>query len=272
MKHFSWIICSSAAILLTGCGTSSPQPSAAAEPPAETAAATAAADDVFLPDITFSEISGDWACKEGSCRLEIFDDGEYQFMHDSMGGIGTLERKEENGETRYAFKPDQEDSLAKGAYLIQDPQYPGSLTLIHGSGAVLLYPYRQLANPFIANWYDDVKDSLADPEEVNLSASQGAQKFVIYPEWDVKNFAVVSLSDMNMKENGEIEFRTEELYHKDLFEGRTNLLITAEIPETIPNLGIRFERDDADHTISCYSISVSGKDGTLVLTPFTQKN
>ena len=93
-------------------------------------------------------------------------------------------------------------------------------------------------------------------EEYVVDAS--AEQILLTPVAPLKNIKLLSV------EYTAEEFKTKEIRTIDTLDPAHPLCLTAYLESTIPNIAIQFEYKDQVQT---YTISLSGFDGSIVLTP-----
>ena len=87
------------------------------------------------------------------------------------------------------------------------------------------------------------------------------------PEQPVTDFAVLRLGFDGMNDDGTPRYVTEDLFWQESITPEQPAAVQMEFPgDGIPTNGIRFV--DAEGQPHFYSISLSGMDGSIVLSPF----
>ena len=128
---------------------------------------------------------------------------------------------------------------------------------------------RQAFEPAVqAHWAEDVLVGLSDYHEVSVSTAEPLARVLLSCEYAVKDFKVLGI-EASMSSS--LSFSTEELYALDELSPDRPLLLNMTFYGLLPYYGVSYV-DDSGETIS-YSINMSGKDGSVILTeflPYTQ--
>ena len=123
---------------------------------------------------------------------------------------------------------------------------------------------RQAFEPAIqAHWAEDVLVGLSDYHEVSVSTAEPLARVLLSCEYAVKDFKVLGI-EASMSSS--LSFFTEELYALDELSPDRPLLLNMTFYGLLPYYGVSYV-DDSGETIS-YSINMSGKDGSVILTEF----
>ena len=123
---------------------------------------------------------------------------------------------------------------------------------------------RQAFEPAIqARWAEDVLAGLSDYHEVSVSTAEPLARVLLSCEYAVKDFKVLGI-EASMSSS--LSFFTEELYALDELSPDRPLLLNMTFYGLLPYYGVSYV-DDSGETIS-YSINMSGKDGSVILTEF----
>ena len=123
---------------------------------------------------------------------------------------------------------------------------------------------RQAFEPAIqAHWAEDVLDGISDYHEVSVSTAEPLARVLLSCEYAVKDFKVLGI-EASMSSS--LSFSTEELYALDELSPDRPLLLNMTFYGLLPYYGVSYV-DDSGETIS-YSINMSGKDGSVILTEF----
>ena len=129
---------------------------------------------------------------------------------------------------------------------------------------------RQAFEPAVqAHWAEDVLAGLSDYHEVSVSTAEPLARVLLSCEYAVKDFKVLGIEASPMSNS--LSFSTEELYALDELSPDRPLLLNMTFYGLLPYYGVSYV-DDSGETIS-YSINMSGKDGSVILTeflPYTQ--
>ena len=123
---------------------------------------------------------------------------------------------------------------------------------------------RQAFEPAVqAHWAEDVLAGLSDYHEVSVSTAEPLARVLLSCEYAVKDFKVLGI-EASMSSS--LSFFTEELYALDELSPDRPLLLNMTFYGLLPYYGVSYV-DDSGETIS-YSINMSGKDGSVILTEF----
>ena len=123
---------------------------------------------------------------------------------------------------------------------------------------------RQAFEPAVqAHWAEDVLAGLSDYHEVSVSTAEPLARVLLSCEYAVKDFKVLGI-EASMSSS--LSFSTEELYALDELSPDRPLLLNMTFYGLLPYYGVSYV-DDSGETIS-YSINMSGKDGSVILTEF----
>ena len=123
---------------------------------------------------------------------------------------------------------------------------------------------RQAFEPAVqAHWAEDVLVGLSDYHEVSVSTAEPLARVLLSCEYAVKDFKVLGI-EASMSNS--LSFFTEELYALDELSPDRPLLLNMTFYGLLPYYGVSYV-DDSGETIS-YSINMSGKDGSVILTEF----
>lgn len=90
-------------------------------------------------------------------------------------------------------------------------------------------------------------------------------QIVIATDRQVTDFQFLALTPR--EEEGDLTWDTETLYSLDVFSPHTPLLVTTTFAGDLPGRGIAYT--DTDGSVRHYTLSLSGKDGSLLLEEFT---
>ena len=123
---------------------------------------------------------------------------------------------------------------------------------------------RQAFEPAVqACWAEDVLDGISDYHEVSVSTAEPLARVLLSCEYAVRDFKVLGI-EASMSSS--LSFFTEELYALDELTPERPLLLNMTFYGLLPYYGVSYV-DDSGETIS-YSINMSGKDGSVILTEF----
>lgn len=123
---------------------------------------------------------------------------------------------------------------------------------------------RQAFEPAVqACWAEDVLDGISDYHEVSVSTAEPLARVLLSCEYAVKDFKVLGI-EASMSSS--LSFFTEELYALDELSPDRPLLLNMTFYGLLPYYGVSYVNGSGE-TIS-YSINMSGKDGSVILTEF----
>lgn len=123
---------------------------------------------------------------------------------------------------------------------------------------------RQAFEPAVqAHWAEDVLAGLSDYHEVSVSTAEPLARVLLSCEYAVKDFKVLGI-EASMSSS--LSFFTEELYALDELSPDRPLLLNMTFYGLLPYYGVSYVNGSGE-TIS-YSINMSGKDGSVILTEF----
>ena len=123
---------------------------------------------------------------------------------------------------------------------------------------------RQAFEPAVqVHWAEDVLAGLSDYHEVSVSTAEPLARVLLSCEYAVKDFKVLGI-EASMSNS--LSFFTEELYALDELSPDRPLLLNMTFYGLLPYYGVSYVNGSGE-TIS-YSINMSGKDGSVILTEF----
>ena len=124
---------------------------------------------------------------------------------------------------------------------------------------------RQAFEPAVqVHWAEDVLDGISDYHEVSVSTAEPLARVLLSCEYAVKDFKVLGIEASPMSSS--LSFSTEELYALDELSPERPLLLNMTFYGLLPSYGVSYV-DDSGETLY-YSINMSGKDGSVILTEF----
>lgn len=91
-------------------------------------------------------------------------------------------------------------------------------------------------------------------------------RIVLSTNATVRDFKVLALTEADMDDDGEMHFKTEEIYKLDRLTADRPLLVSTTFYGEIPNNGISYV--DETGTTRCFAVDMSGEDGSLYLWEF----
>ena len=123
---------------------------------------------------------------------------------------------------------------------------------------------RQAFEPAVqAHWAENVLAGLSDYHEVSVSTAEPLARVLLSCEYAVRDFKVLGI-EASMSSS--LSFFTEELYALDELSPDRPLLLNMTFYGLLPYYGVSYVNGSGE-TIS-YSINMSGKDGSVILTEF----
>ena len=125
-------------------------------------------------------------------------------------------------------------------------------------------PYNHAVPDIQGEWEQDVKQ--LGPHDTFVASQSDPQVGVVFSvNSPVKNFKVLSLEFKDFA-NGKPVFQVKELFTKDVLRPERQLLVKYTFFGSIPNNG--FSYTDGNGKTRYYSVSQSGKDGSLIFIEF----
>lgn len=126
--------------------------------------------------------------------------------------------------------------------------------------------YRIKFPPVTAKWECDVQEDISQYKAFHSVQSSGLQKVVFYAQETVTDFKVLELSWTGVDENNKAIYSVNELYCLDELTPGEPFVVSMIDYEFIPRNG--FSYVDERGKLWRFSISQSGKDGTIILEQF----
>ena len=125
-------------------------------------------------------------------------------------------------------------------------------------------PYNNAVPDIEGQWESDVKQ--LGPHDTFVASQSDPQVGVVFSvNSPVKNFKVLALEFKDFA-NGKPVFQVKELFTKDVLRPERQLLVKYTFFGSIPNNG--FSYTDGNGKTRYYSVSQSGKDGSLLFSEF----
>ena len=126
-------------------------------------------------------------------------------------------------------------------------------------------PYNHAVPDIEGEWESDVKQ--LGPHDTFVASQSDPQVGVVFSvNSPVKNFKVLSLHFKDFDNNSKPIFLVKELFTKDVLRPERQLLVKYSFFGSIPNNG--FSYTDGNGKTRYYSVSQSGKDGSLLFIEF----
>lgn len=126
-----------------------------------------------------------------------------------------------------------------------------------------------LQKPVSVRWAKDMNIGKMTYNEYSTTESEYQVKVVFTTTREVKDFKILSLKYIDNEEDETFAFSTTELYTQPKLTPGNAFVLTLTIPEVLPEIGFSYI-DEQLGTVSSF-ISVSGMDGSLLLTDFKVK-
>ena len=216
------------------------------------------------PDNDFTGLFADWTDASGR-ELYITADGKFFFSEPDGYSDGHIRR---DGGTYGMY-------LAGGAKLHGDASLvvPDDRQLEYRSGG-RNYPL----DPFLFEdvypagerliwmaWKEDAPDYAIYDSQV-IDSDEYAAKMLLMTDFPVTDVKILALELEDVAQDGTLSFRSRELYSQPVLLRTRPLELTLVMEGSIPTRGVSYT-DPGGYTYR-YAISVSGMDGSLILSPF----
>lgn len=263
--------------------TDEPEESALPEEnPAETNQAEAApqeneppeieAGDVPPEETDYSALAGIWFGEGSTEVLTVFDNGSFLLQTDADHEYGYLKYSEEDGNLwesvpRYEMYQKNNERLYGNASLSLDEGHPGTISYTVGGGAVLF-------GSVVPNW--STKDGLVqarypsgpwiDCTIAEISVEEPMVEVLFTAAGEVSDFCILSLFLKDMDQDGKPVFLVKEEYRQETLPIGWPVMSVLTFYGDIPNCGICYT--DKNGETHYYALSMSGLDGSLVLSEF----
>ena len=104
-------------------------------------------------------------------------------------------------------------------------------------------------------------------DEYVLSEEESAAKVAFFAQKPLKNFRVLNLEFVDADEDGNVLFRAKSMYQQKELMPDCPLVVQGVFYGSIPNWGVSYEDETGE--VRTYSVSVSGMDGSIVLSPIS---
>ncbi|MBO7703297.1 MAG: hypothetical protein J6S26_02535 [Solobacterium sp.] len=217
----------------------------------------------------FSAVEGTWIGQGGQSRITVYDNGGFQYEQDETVKDGYLKTSEQDGTVVYLMYLENNEPFTGDGRLCFDENHPGQLVLIQGMGAVLFDREEEapaVTEAAVQAFLDDDTSKDASITVIDLSESESSQGILFKANEEVAEFRVLYLDVESISEDGEIGFVTSEAYHQDVLRPGEPLKVYVTFIGTLPNIGFCYDLPNGD--MKYFYLTISGKDGSLVQTPF----
>ena len=104
-------------------------------------------------------------------------------------------------------------------------------------------------------------------DEYILSEEESAAKVAFFAQKPLKNFRILNLEFVDADEDGNVLFQTKSMYKQKELMPDCPLVVQGVFYGSIPNWGVSYEDETGE--VRTYSVSVSGMDGSIVLSPIS---
>lgn len=215
----------------------------------------------------FTNLFGYWCDKTGAWELYATADGRFTLSNPDGLFTGYVERETDgyamllpdgsrlNGDAVLSFPEGIDDLL-----VYRSQFFEVSLDLTHYDG----YPATQRTV-----WIAPPGEQLfqyPSHEEAVIDNSEYATGALLLSDYPVTDLKVLSLELKDVSQDGKITYSEREMYSLPVLFPSRPLLMTVTFEGSIPTRGISYV--DADGTTRRFTLSLSGEDGTFLLTEF----
>ena len=118
-----------------------------------------------------------------------------------------------------------------------------------------------------AAWEDFFVAGYQSHDEYILSEEESTAKVAFFAQKPLKNFRVLNLEFVDADEDGNVLFQTKSMYKQKELMPDCPLVVQGVFYGSIPNWGVSYEDETGE--VRTYSVSVSGMDGSIVLSPIS---
>lgn len=118
-----------------------------------------------------------------------------------------------------------------------------------------------------AAWSDLFVEGHQSYDEYILSEEESAAKVAFFAQKPLKNFCVLNLEFVDTDEDGNVLFQAKSMYKQKELMPDCPLVVQGVFYGSIPNWGVSYEDETGE--VRTYSVSVSGMDGSIVLSPIS---
>lgn len=230
------------------------------------------AGDVPPEETDYSALAGVWFGEGSTEVLTVFDNGSFLLQTDADHEYGYLKYTEEEGAQwepvpRYEMYQENNERLYGDAALSLDERHPGTVSYTVGGGAMLF-------GPAVPNW--STADGLVqarypsgpwiDCTIAEVSDEEPTVEVLFTAADEVADFCILSLFLKDMDQEGKPVFLVKEEYRQETLPIGWPVMAVLTFYGDIPNCGICYT--DTNGETHYYALSMSGLDGSLVLSEF----
>ncbi|MDY4970419.1 MAG: hypothetical protein SO101_09195 [Lachnospiraceae bacterium] len=116
-----------------------------------------------------------------------------------------------------------------------------------------------------AEWAEEIQPEWSGYETFTADEGEYAAGVVFTSEKTVRDFKLTALTMREVDDQGNITFDASTIYTLDVLTPDHPLIVQMSLPETIPMYGISYRVNEDDETVRCFTVQISGKDGSLLL-------
>ena len=240
--------------------------------PEETVPPEGEAGAVLPEEADYSALAGIWFGEDSTVVLTVFDNGSFLLLTDADHEYGYLKYSEEKGAQwepipRYELYQENNERLYGDAALSLDEQHHGTVSYTVGGGAMLF-------SRAVPNW--STEDGLVqarypsgpwiDCTIAEVSDEEPTVEVLFTAADEVADFCILSLFLKDMDQEGKPVFLVKEEYRQETLPIGWPVMAVLTFYGDIPNCGICYT--DTNGETHYYALSMSGLDGSLVLSEF----
>lgn len=116
-----------------------------------------------------------------------------------------------------------------------------------------------------AEWAEEIQPEWSGYETFTADEGDESANVVFTSEGTVRDFKLTVLTMREVDDQGNIAFDANTLYTMDVLTPEHPLIVQMSFPGTMPTYGISYRVDEDDETVRCFTVQISGKDGSLLL-------